>query len=99
MRFILVINYCIDVESPDAERDLKNLKELQAAINQSNLVNEYDIFFIPTDSNIKIFEKSPNEIEEIKLLAKEKIEMLSSIILSKKKKSKKDFLKKFFKFL
>jgi hypothetical protein len=73
---ILVINYCVDGMSMD--KAVRNLRELQKIVSESNANDEYYTFLLPVtvDSNVQVFyDKNQNEIqyEELKGLIEAKM--------------------------
>jgi predicted RNase H-like nuclease (RuvC/YqgF family) len=83
---ILVINYC--VEGMQMDFVVKNLHELQKAINESSANDEYYTFLLPvtTDSNIQVFyDKDFNETHYLELK-----DMIESKMKSFQEKSKNE---------
>lgn len=73
---ILVINYCI--EGMPMRLAVRNLRELQAVVSESNANDEYFVFLLPVtaDSNVQVFyDKDLDEIhyEELKNMIETKI--------------------------
>jgi predicted RNase H-like nuclease (RuvC/YqgF family) len=73
---ILVINYCIDGMS--MSMTIRNLRELQQVISESNANDDYYTFLLPvkTDSHIQVFyDKDFNKIkyDELKKMIETKI--------------------------
>jgi hypothetical protein len=73
---ILVINYCVDGMPMD--KAVRNLRELQKIVSESNANDEYYTFLLPVtvDSHVQVFyDKNQNEIqyEELKGMIEEKM--------------------------
>jgi uncharacterized protein YpbB len=78
---ILVINYCVDGISMD--KAVKNLRELQKIVSESNANDEYYTFLLPVtaDSNVQVFyDKYQNETqyEELKEMIETKLKVFEN---------------------
>jgi hypothetical protein len=81
---ILVINYCID--GMPVGIAVKNLRELQDVISESNANDDYYTFLLPvtTDSHIQVFyDKDFKDInyEELKKMIENKIQSFDKVPL------------------